>query len=166
MYLTTLEDKQEGRTDYFYTIAWNGNASDQFITIELHHWQASPPKVHAEAFLQFYEKKLARFTESPDSPPSQFFIIAKCLPSCFESETVPEAAFKATLKMGNMPSELNISKAYFQKDGELYKQLKTKSNGAAFGTAIPMTATLQWNKDVPEKPFIELIKIDSFDWHP
>ena len=134
--------------------------------MELHHWEGNEPKVNVEAFLQFQEEKLAQFASSSENPPARFFIIAKCLASCFESETVPNHTFKATLKMGYIPNELKIAKAYFTKKSDLLEQLKQNANGAAFKSGFPMTVTLQWNQEIPEKPFIELIQINSFDWHP
>lgn len=164
-------DEQEKRNDFYYIVSWDGSLSSPTkpMAVELHKWEGSEsPKVHSEAFLEFYTQKLARYAASPLDRPARFFVIAECVAKCFETEAVAEHSSKATLKMGSFPNDRSPVKAYFDKKGDILEELKEYRNGAAFQEGLPMTVTLAWsNESESEGPrYLELIQIDSFDWHP
>ncbi|MFC0019789.1 hypothetical protein [Roseibacillus persicicus] len=164
-----LKDPQEKRTDFFYIASWDGtrNTPPEPIAIELHKWEGSEStQVHSEAFVEFYTQKLARYAASPLDRPARFFVLAECVARCFETEAVREHTSKATLKMGSFPNDRTAVKAYFDKKGEILDELKKYREGVAFREDIPMTVTLAWSKESEGPRYLELIQINSFDWHP
>lgn len=168
-FLNLLKDQQEKRSDFFYAVSWDesGRTPVSSMAVELHQWPGSePPRVHADAFLEFYQQKLRRYAAAPLDRPARFYVLAQCLAKCFETESVPDAANKATLKLSTIPNEANPVKAYFNKKGEMLEKLKSYRDGLAFRKEIPLTVTLEWSKSVDNLRYLELRIIDSFDWHP
>jgi hypothetical protein len=45
-------------------------------------------------------------------------------------------------------------------------RLKEEGRGTAMQQEIPMTVTLAWSPENVNPRHLELIRIDSFDWHP
>ena len=168
-YLERLNDEQEKRTDYFYAVSWDGEGRTPAkpIMVELHKWgETESPSVHSEAFLQFYEQKLASYAAAPQEHPARFFLFAKCVSKCFEPTEVHDHASKATLKLASFPNDRHPVKAYFDKKGEIYEKLVAYSNGLAFRKEIPLTATLEWSNPDLQPRYLEVRIINSFDWHP
>lgn len=170
LFLDVHKDAQENRTDFFYVVSWDGSNGTPVkpITVELHKWSGSePPRVQSEAFLEFYQEKLARYAATPRDRPARFFVIAECVSGCFETDLVSDHSSKATLKLGAFPNDRSPVKAYFDKKGDLLQELKSHRDGLCFRKNIPMTVTLAWSKaDQRGQRYLELIKVDSFDWHP
>lgn len=168
-YRELLNDEQEKRTDFFYAVSWDGanNSPTKPIMVELHKWSESePPQVQSEAFLEFYQQRLVSYASAPQDSPARFFVFAKCVPRCFESEEVHDYASKATLKLASFPNDRTAVKAYFDKKGEIYEKLQTYQNGLAFRREIPLTITLEWSNPEFEPRFLEVRILNSFDWHP
>ena len=169
LFLDVFTDEQEKRTDFFYVVSWAGenNTPTKPMTVELHKWPGSePPRIHTEAFLEFYQQKLARYASEPLDRPARFYVLAECVAKCFETDTVPDHATKATLKLGSFPNDRSPIKAYLNKKGEILESLKTYRNGLAFRKAIPLTITLGWSEPIDGQRYLEVRIIDSFDWHP
>ncbi|MGJ8723142.1 MAG: hypothetical protein ACSHYB_01185 [Roseibacillus sp.] len=171
LFMDVLTDEQEKRTDFFYVVGWAGedNTPAKPMAVELHKWPGSePPRIHSEAFLEFYQQKLARYAANPLDRPARFFVLGECVAKCFETEEVADHATKATLKLGTFPNDRNPVKAYFNKKGEILEQLKAYRSGLAFRKGIPMTVTLAWSDPSPGSiaRYLEVRMIDSFDWHP
>lgn len=171
LFMDVITDQEEERMDFFYVVAWNGEDSTPAkpMAVELHKWPGSePPRVHSEAFLEFYQQKLARYAANPLDRPARFYVLGQCVAKCFETEDVADHATKATLKLGTFPNDRNPVKAYFDKKGEILEQLKAYRNGLSFRKGIPMTVTLAWSDPLPGSTarHLEVRLIDSFDWHP
>ena len=165
-----LYDDKEERIDYFYVVSWGDTEGTpkKPISVELHKWPGrEPPHMQSEAFTELYEQKLADYAITPRDLPARFFVIAQCLPQCFEHDLVSNHQSKATLKLGSFPKDRDIIKAYFDKNGDTMEQLKGYRGGIALSEAIPMTITLAWTpEEKGSKRYLEIIKINSFDWHP
>ena len=171
LFMDVLNDAQEDRTDFFYVVGWDGKGGSPSkpMAVELHKWPGSePPRIQTEAFLEFYEKKLAHYAATPLDRPARFFVLGECVAKCFETEAVPDHAIKATLKLGTFPNDRSPIKAYFNKKGEMFEQLKSYRNGLAFKKGIPMTVTLAWSTPASDSlaRYLEVRLINSFDWHP
>ncbi|MEM9081136.1 MAG: hypothetical protein AAGC74_10640, partial [Verrucomicrobiota bacterium] len=161
-------DSEENRTDYYYLIGWDGdqNSPPEPVTILLHSWHPSePPRLHAEAFLQSYRRSVERFAASPVDEPQSFFVLASCVPRCFDSN-IPNANEKATLKIVSFPRDNSETAVFFSRNTELYETIKSYQNGAIMSRPMALTVTLQWSDPSEGNRYPELIKIDSFDWHP
>ena len=171
LFMDVLTDEGEKRTDFFYVVAWDGQEGtpSKPIAVELHKWPGSePPRVQTEAFLEFYQQTLARYAAAPLDRPERFFVVGECVAKCFETEQVPDHATKATLKLGSFPNDRNPIKAYFDKKGEIFEQLKSYRDGLAFRKGTPMTVTLAWSTPSAGSlaRYLEVRMINSFDWHP
>ena len=171
LFMDVLSDNDEKRTDFFYVVAWDGQngTPSKPIAVELHKWPGSePPRVQTEAFLEFYQQKLPRYAAAPLDRPAKFFVLGECVAKCFETEAVPDHASKATLKLGSFPNDRSPIKAYFNKKGEIFEQLKKYREGLAFKRGIPMTVTLAWSTPTSDSlaRYLEVRLINSFDWHP
>lgn len=167
-YLTTSQDRSENRTDFFFLISWDEGqkAPSKPITVELHRWsQSDPPQIHSQAFIQAYEEEIAQFASVESDELRRFHILGRCIPKCFES-SIPGASQKATLNIASFPKDGRPIKAYFPKSSELLTRFKKEINGRAMSNVIPLTVTLAWSDSKVTPRYLELVKVDAFDWHP
>ena len=168
--LNVLKDQEEQRTDFFYVVTWDGknNSPVKPMTVELHQWPGSDPvQLQTEAFLQFYNKALFKYAAQLRDKPEKFFVIAECIPRCFETDLVNDHKTKATLKLGSYPNDPDPVNAYFDQTGDIMTKLKTYRNGLPLRKAVPLSIILNWSDEQANgKRYLELIKIESFDWHP
>ena len=166
-YLTTSRDESEKRTDFLFIISWDENqkAPKKPVVVELHRWSDNdPPQIHSQAFLQVSEEELLRFASAANEKIESFHVLARCIPKCFES--IPGASQKATLTLPSFPKDSNPLKAYFPKNSELLTQLKNEMGGRAMSDIVPLTVTLAWSDPSITPRYLELVKINAFDWHP
>jgi hypothetical protein len=166
-FLKTAYDLDEARNDFFFIVGWDGtrDSPSRPVTVELHRWHPDQtPRIHAEAFLEAYEEALSRYANTPQSRSARFHVMGRCIARCFRD--IPDASSKATLKLASFPGDLNAPEAFFSKTGDLMSELKERQSGAAMQQEIPMTVTLAWSPEDVKPRYLELIRIDAFDWHP
>lgn len=166
-FIDIFRDEKENRTDFYFTVGWDGsrNSPEKPITIELHRWHENEmPRVHAAAFQEAYSEALKRYSLTPQESPAQFHVLGKCVAKCFSD--IPNASELATLKMAPFPGTYLTTNAFFRKEGELLDQIKGSMRGAAMEQEIPMTVTIAWSPESQKPRYLELVRIDSFDWHP
>lgn len=166
-YWTKYVDTPEHRTDFFYLVSWDGErgSPQKPISVQLHRWsEREQPRIHAEAFLEAYEGALIRYAATPREEPGRFHVLGRCVPKCFE--IIPDAIHKATLKLASFPKDSTPIKAYFSKNGDLLDEFKESLAGIAMKQETPLTVTLQWSSAKSEPRYLELVRVDAFDWHP
>lgn len=164
---TRFNDPAENRTDFFYLVSWDGERGTPVkpIAVQLHRWnEREEPTIHAEAFLEAYEGALMRYAATAREEPARFHVVGRCIPKCFE--IIPNAIDKATLKLTSFPRDNTPIKAYFSKNGDLLDEFKDNLDGIAMKEEVPLTVTLQWSDPAESPRYLELIRVDSFDWHP
>lgn len=166
-FIDTFRDTKENRSDFFFTVGWDGrrNTPKLPITVEMHRWHENEtPRIHAEAFREAYEDDLRSYALAPQEKPRRFHVLGRCVAKCFSN--LPNASKLATLKMAPFPGNYATTDAFFAKDSDLFKKLKNGMRGAAMEQDIPMTVTIAWSSPTAEPRYLELVRIDSFDWHP
>lgn len=166
-FVDTFRDTEENRSDFFFIVGWDGhrNTPQRPITVELHRWHENEsPRIHAEAFLEAYEDRLRRYALTPQTEPGKFHVLGRCVPRCFSD--LPDASSLATLKMAPFPGNFATTDAFFPKESHLLGELKGAMMGAAMEQEIPMTVTIAWSPETTTPRYLELVRIDSFDWHP
>jgi hypothetical protein len=128
---------------------------------------SQPPRVFLPAFLDLVGGRLTEFTRQPNRrPPATFHVHLEPIADCYE-KNVPGADRKFTLKLHPGPAGKETARAYAANASSLKEQMDSPSSPIRWGIRRRATVTLRWNhKEDPERPYLELIDINSPDWNP
>jgi hypothetical protein len=155
-------------TDYPYRVTFfvpNRKSVDFSMLVRQRGTQK--PKVFVPAFLDLAGGRLHGFTRGPNAlDPATFHAIIEPVPGCHEGG-VPNPDRKFTLRL--LPSTIGkeTSRAYVSTGSRFKKLVEDPASSLRWGVRIRATVTLQWNhKEDPEKPYLELIDINSLGWNP
>ncbi len=124
---------------------------------------SEPPKVLADPFIDLFDGGLVEFAGAPDDGARTFHVFLEAIPIC-EDLGIPDAGKKITLRLRPNPKAKELGNAYAGKNSMVAQMLEPPRPSLHWGTPCPCVVSLRWNLDVPAKPFIELVKIDSFTW--
>jgi hypothetical protein len=161
-------DAVEDVTDYPYRVTFvlpNNKSVDYAMLVRQRGKQ--PPKVFLPAFLDLAGGRLFAFTKEPnDSEPTTFHVILEPISGCHE-DTVPNPDRKFTFKLLASLLGRETSRAYVSTGSRFRKMVEDPTSSLRWATRVRATVTLQWNRtEDPEKPYLELININSLNWNP
>lgn len=73
--------------------------------------------------------------------------------------------FSRNLKLRTHPRRYPSLIAYFGRVSPLVDEISAP-DALPWGESGICTVTVRWNTEVPDRPFVELIRIDGFTWNP
>jgi hypothetical protein len=155
-------------TDYPYRVTFfvpNRKSVDFSMLVRQRGTQS--PKVFLPAFIDLAGCRLHGYTHRPNAlDPATFHTVIEPVPGCHEAG-VPNPDRKFTLRL--LPSTIGkeTSRAYVSTGSRFKKMVEDPASSLRWGVRIRATVTVQWNhKEDPEKPYLELIDINSLGWNP
>lgn len=159
---------EEQMTDYPYRVTFfvpNRKSVDFSMLVRQRGTQS--PKVFLPAFLDLAGGRLYGFTRQPNTlDPATFHAVIEPVPGCHE-QGIPNSDRKFTLKLLSSSIGKETSRAYVSTGSRFKKMVEDPASSLRWGVRIRATVTLQWNhKEDPEKPYLELMDINSLGWSP
>ena len=159
---------EEQMTDYPYRVTFfvpNRKSVDFSMLVRQRGTQS--PKVFLPAFLDLAGGRLQGFTRQPNTlDPATFHAVIEPVPGCHE-QGIPNADRKFTLKLLSSSIGKETSRAYVSTGSRFKKMVEDPASSLRWGVRIRATVTVQWNhKEDPEKPYLELMDINSLGWSP
>ena len=159
---------EEQVTDYPYRVTFAvPNRKSVDFSMLVRQRGSQHPKVFLPAFLDLAGGRLHGFTRTPNTlDPATFHAVIEPVPGCHE-EGVPNPDRKFTIRL--LPSTIGkeTSRAYVSSGSRFKKMVEDPASSLRWGVRIRATVTLQWNhKEDPEKPYLELMDINSLGWNP
>ena len=156
----------ERHAEHFFEVSFQRIPGDRPspILVQVNDWGEGDFKVHTDAFLDLFEGRLASFAAKPQAGPRTFHVVADAYKHCFD-EYIPDWNRKSFLKMRNHPRMSPRLIAYFNRNSQLAEEI-SQPDALPWGESGICTVTVQWNIDVPERPFVELVKVVGFTWEP
>jgi hypothetical protein len=159
---------EEQMTDYPFRVSFFiKDAPTVEFAVLVRQRGAQPPRVFLPAFLDLVGGRLTEFTRQPNRrPPAVFHVHLEPIDGCYE-KNVPGADRKFTLKLLPGPVGKETARAYAANASRFREQMESPSSPLRWGIRRRATVTLQWNhKEDPERPYLELVDINSPDWNP
>lgn len=152
--------------DYYYLVDFADNAGKlNQQTLLVRTRGSGAPKVMADAFLDLFGGRFARYAEKPTEEAASFQVIISAGAFCHENIPAPET--KYTLKIFSRDDTKEIANAYFGKRSKIGEMLEDESSGLAYGQSKPCTVVMRWNMDEdPKNPFLEALEIKALNWSP
>jgi hypothetical protein len=161
-----MEDRNERRKEHFFEVFFQLDPNERAvpILIQLNDWGDGAIRVHTDAFLDLFEDRLGKFAASPVEGARTFHVVADAYKHCFD-EIIPQWEKKSFLKLRTHPRMAPRLIAYFSRTSSLADEISAP-NALPWGESGICTVTVRWNTEVPERPFVELIRINGFTWNP
>ena len=104
------------------------------------------------------------FGASPLEGPRTFHVLAEPVPTC-DPVTVPGAEDMITLRLRPHETARELANAYVSRHSSIGEMLDSSRSSLRWGQPIPCVVTLQWNRQVPAQPFLELVRLDALSWN-
>lgn len=153
------------RVDHFYTVDFQtGDKQTRKQTMLVRTRGDDPPKVVADAFLDTYGGRLARYAANSCDEEGIFRAVVYAVAGCTDP-AIPNHENKLTLKLMSCDNGREIASACFSRDSEVAKMLEGGNCKLTYGKSRPCTVKLRWNiaEDVA-RPFLEAVAIRDFGW--
>lgn len=169
---------RERLTEYHFTVEFPEvkPPHPRFVKVIVHQrGEDGRPLVLADPFVDLFDGKLLEFGKAPAEGMRTFHVVAEAVPRC-DDPKVPDAAKKLTVRLlandglrdeANRPDpSKDLAYAYAGKLSPIGEMLNDASSGFHWGRPQTCVVTLQWNKsDDPQKPYLELVRLDSLSWN-
>ncbi|MGB0775844.1 MAG: hypothetical protein ACPGUY_08355, partial [Akkermansiaceae bacterium] len=122
------------------------------------------PRVHGDAFIEHYEKRLRKFGEEKAKERVNFHCVVEAR-TASTSADIPKSMRTEMIRfvVKSHPQGKTAFHAYLNKNSPLMKYVGA---GKAYPYTEPKfsTLTFRWNQDNPEKHYIELVDVVSLSW--
>lgn len=153
-------------TEYFFEVSFNHTPDETPVPImvQLNEWGDGKIKIHTDAFLDLYNDEMAIFGLKPVPGERTFHVIADAYKRSYD-DGIPEPDNKSFLKLRQHQNITPRLKAYFASKSPLADQI-SQPNALPWGRSGVCTVTVKWNTDTPNKPYVELVRINGFTWNP
>lgn len=153
LYYVNFEDKNEPRMRH------------RIVVQLVERPDVHPPRVHADAFIEHYEKKFRTYGKTPSKEVTTFHCIAEVRTSDL-AQNVPEEIKKETVRLvikTHPGADKGMFDAFLNKNSPLMDRI---GPGKAFPYVESRFCILsfRWNLKNPEKPYIELNDIVALGW--
>jgi hypothetical protein len=162
-----VKDASDKHAEHFFEVSFL-KSPDQIpapILVQLNEWGDGQIRVHTDAFLDLYNDEISTFGRAPVEGERVFHVVGDAYKSCFD-ERIPDPEEKAFIKLRAHPRITPRLKAYFSNSGSLADQI-SNSEGLRWGSSGICTVTVKWNSDLPDQPYVELVRINGFStWNP
>ena len=152
--------------DCYYSVRFRTeDATENVQTMLVRIRGDAPPKVVADPFLDLYGGRLRDFMASSGKDSGKFQVVVT--PMRYNPFKVPDPDSKRFIKLqSDSASPGLIGWAVFGVNGPIGKMLDDPSSGIRWGAPKYCTVILQWNRDDPNKPYVEALDVTRFDWNP
>lgn len=124
-----------------------------------------PPKIHVDPFIDLFDRTIESFASKPSKGTKTVHSLITYNAYCFDND-VPRSSTmaKVTFYPNIAPGSRNaLATAYLRKNSITFAQLKEMGSGGT--THIPCTLTVAWDTEKdPQKPYLEVIRIQSPNW--
>jgi hypothetical protein len=121
------------------------------------------PRVLADPFIDLFDGAIREFSAEPLDGFRTFHVLAEPVSVC--TALVPEPDKKITLRLRSHENGDELANAYTRKISEVGEMLNQPRSTLRWGQAHPCVVTVQWNREVPRQPFLELIRLDAITWN-
>jgi len=161
-----MENRSERLKEHFYEVFFQmaPNQQPTSILVQLNDWGDGKVLVHTDAFLDLFDDNLAKFADAPVAGPRTFHVVADAYKHCFD-DIIPGWEKKSVLKLRTHQRSAPCLVAYFNRNSAISDEI-SQPNALPWGESGICTVTVEWNTEVPERPFVELRRIDGFTWNP
>ena len=161
-----MENRSERHKEHFFEVFFQVDPAERAIPIlvQLSDWGDGVIRVHADAFIDLFDDHLGAYAEKPVKSSATFHVVADAYKHCFD-EIIPEWDKKSFLKLRTHPRMAPRLVAYFNRNSGLAKEI-SQPDALPWGESGICTVTVRWNTDIPNRPFVELVKINGFTWDP
>ena len=167
--LETRSGAENNMVEHLYMVKFEDPAHDDnrlnLIVLLVERIGKHPPLINADAFLEHYDNKLAKYALKPKSEAATFHCITEARTSDFADELpaeIRQSLVRFTIK--NHPYYPAKFNAYLSKDSPLMSHVGS-------GKSFPYTSSrycilsFKWNTTHPEHPYIELHDVvNSSGW--
>jgi len=158
----------ESLIEFFYRVEFPDAVAPhpRFVTVGVRQPGdgAGQPKVLADPFIDMFDGGVVAFAGKPDAGEMRsFHVLIEAIPIC-EDLGVPDPGGKITMQLRASPKGEALANAYVDKDSMVAQMLAPPRPSLHWGKPTPCVVSIRWNLDAPGKPFLELVKIDSFTW--
>jgi hypothetical protein len=153
------------RVDHFYSVEFQTTDKPSGTHTMLVRTRGDdPPKVMADAFLDTYGGRLARYAANSSDEEGVFRAVVYAVAGCTDP-TIPNHENKLTLKLMSCDNGREIASASFSRDSAIAKMLEDGTYKLTYGKSRPCTVKLRWNTEQgPGRPFLEAVAIRDYGW--
>lgn len=123
----------------------------------------APPRILADPFIDLFDGGVREFGAEPLDGFRTFHVLAEPVSVC--TDLVPDPDKKITLRLRSHENGDELASAYTRKISEIGEMLNQPRSSLRWGQAHPCVVTVQWNREIPEQPFLELIRLDAITWN-
>ena len=161
-----IKDNSDKHSERFFEVSFDRDpeVTPVPILVQLNEWGDGRIKVHADAFLDLFNDEMAQFGAVPVKGERTFHAIADAYKRCFD-DVIPDAANKSFIKLRQHEQITPRLKAYFPTNSAITQKI-AQPTGLPWGRSGICTVTVRWNIATKGRPFVELVRIDGFTWHP
>ena len=159
-----MENRSDRHKEHFFEVFFQIDPAERAvpILIQLSDWGDNSIRIHSDAFMDLFDDRLGNYAKKPVKETATFHVVADAYKHCFD-EIIPEWDKKSFLKLRTHPRMAPRLVAYFNRNSDLAKEI-SQPDALPWGDSGICTVTVRWNTDIPERPFVELVKIDGFTW--
>ena len=161
-----MENRSDRHKEHFFEVFFQMDPAERAVPIlvQLNDWGDGEIRVHPDAFIDLFDDRLGAYGEHPVKESATFHVVADAYKHCFD-EIIPDWDKKSFLKLRTHPRMAPRLIAYFNRRSELAKEI-SQPDALPWGESGICTVTVRWNTDLPDRPFVELVKMEGFTWNP
>jgi len=159
---------EDNMTQYLYSISFEDEAEDRqrhrIVMQVVERPGTHAPQVHADAFIDHYEKKFAAYAKNPNRGVVTFHCIAEARTASLAKElpvSLKDSMIRLVIK--SHPLAAPAFDAYLNKNSPLMKDIGPRKD-FPYTEARFCILSFRWNTTHPSKPYIELNDIVRQGW--
>lgn len=166
--IETVPREEDNMTQYLYLVSFEDPEEDRQrlrILMQLAERPGiHPPLVHTDAFLEHYNKELAKYAAKPNKNTVTFHCIAEPRTTDF-SKDLPEELKDSMVRLiiKSHPYNPATFNAYLNKNSPLMKRIGSGKDFPYTKSQFCILSFL-WNTADPKHPYIELKDIVALTW--
>ncbi len=163
--LTTREREEDRSFEVFFSVAFDQADQERSKIVLIRtitYSEEDSPKIHTDPFLDLYEEPIRDFYEKKKSGTGTFNSIVEFSAFCFDDIPKASSMAKVTFYTFISASAKPIATGYLSKESQAFKELSKKSKSRR---KIPATVSVAWDTESdPEKPYLQVIRIEAINW--
>ena len=159
---------EDNMTQYLYSVSFEDEAEDRqrhrIVMQVVERPGTHTPKVHADAFIDHYEKKFSTYAKTPNKNAVTFHCIAEARTASLAKELpveLKDSMIRLVIK--SHPLAAPAFDAYLNKNSPLMKDIGPRKD-FPYTEARFCVLSFRWNTTHPGKPYIELNDIVRQGW--
>lgn len=162
---TILERKGDRPMEVFFSVPFDqpGEVRQRLILVRVVSVEpGESPLVHADPFIDLYEKRAVEFGKEPVIGSQTFYAIIEASAYCFDD--IPRAEGKAKIQLfeNTTKDSQPITAAYLLRDSSIFSTIR---QFATPKVRIPCVISLSWDRESdPNKPYLQVARLNSPNW--